>query len=77
MNLIVLHFRIGFSVAKRLAEEGASVVVSSRKAQNVDAAVEKLSKSGLSVFGVPCHVSKQDQRENLIEKVSISECPFW
>jgi dehydrogenase/reductase SDR family protein 4 len=59
---------IGFGIAERLGLEGASVVVSSRKQQNVDEAVEKLKAKGIDVFGVVCHVSNAQQRKNLILK---------
>ncbi|KAF3969948.1 hypothetical protein ACB098_05G164400 [Castanea mollissima] len=59
---------IGFSIAERLGLEGASVVVSSRKQNNVDEAVEKLKAQGIEVLGVVCHVSNEQQRKNLIDK---------
>ncbi|KAJ0017482.1 hypothetical protein Pint_09719 [Pistacia integerrima] len=59
---------IGFSIAERLGLEGASVVVSSRRQENVDEAVEKLKARGIEVYGVVCHVSNSEQRKNLIDK---------
>jgi len=59
---------IGLAIAKHLGQDGAHVVVSSRKANNVDKAVAELEGLGYSVFGVPCHVAKKDQREALIDK---------
>lgn len=59
---------IGFAIAERLAADGASVVVSSRKEKNVTNAVEKLKASGYSVSGVVCHVGKADDRERLIKE---------
>ncbi|XP_022714433.1 tropinone reductase-like 3 [Durio zibethinus] len=59
---------IGFGIAERLALEGASVVISSRKQKNVDEAVEKLKAKGIQVLGVVCHVSDAQQRKNLINK---------
>lgn len=59
---------IGFSIAERLAADGASVVVSSRKESNVANAVEKLKASGYSVSGAVCHVSKASDRERLIKE---------
>ncbi|CAK9238612.1 unnamed protein product [Sphagnum troendelagicum] len=58
---------IGFAIARRLALEGASVVISSRRQNNVDEAVAKLKAEGLDVFGLACHVSLADQRANLIK----------
>ncbi|XP_038893919.1 tropinone reductase-like 3 [Benincasa hispida] len=59
---------IGFQIAHRLALEGASVVISSRRQINVDEAVEKLKAQGLEVLGIVCHVSNAQQRKNLVEK---------
>ncbi|GMN70660.1 hypothetical protein TIFTF001_039702 [Ficus carica] len=58
---------IGFSIAERLCLEGASVVVSSRKQENVDKAVKKLKEKGIQVMGVVCHVSNAQQRKNLLD----------
>ncbi|XP_050653453.1 dehydrogenase/reductase SDR family member 4 isoform X3 [Macaca thibetana thibetana] len=57
---------IGFAIARRLAQEGAHVVVSSRKQQNVDQAVATLQGEGLSVTGTVCHVGKAEDRERLV-----------
>ncbi|XP_015574298.1 tropinone reductase-like 3 isoform X2 [Ricinus communis] len=59
---------IGFAIARRLALEGASLVVSSRKQKNVDEAVEKLQAEGIQVLGVVCHVSNAQHRKHLIHK---------
>ncbi|XP_053451146.1 dehydrogenase/reductase SDR family member 4 isoform X2 [Nycticebus coucang] len=57
---------IGFAIARRLAQDGAHVVVSSRKQQNVDRAVATLQGEGLSVSGTVCHVGKAEDRERLV-----------
>ncbi|XP_049624287.1 dehydrogenase/reductase SDR family member 4-like [Suncus etruscus] len=57
---------IGFAIARRLAQDGAHVVVSSRKQQNVDRAVSTLQGEGLSVSGTVCHVGKAEDRERLV-----------
>lgn len=59
---------IGFSIAKRLAEDGASVVVSSRKQKNVDSAVNSLKKLNLEVLGVKCHVGLKEDRKTLLDE---------
>lgn len=60
--------RIGFAIAQRFAQEGAKVVVSSRKPENVTKAVNQLKSNGLSdVIGVKCHVSNAEDRKNLFE----------
>ncbi|XP_059860795.1 dehydrogenase/reductase SDR family member 4-like isoform X2 [Delphinus delphis] len=57
---------IGFAIARRLAQDGAHVVVSSRKQKNVDRAVAMLHGEGLSVMGTVCHVGKGEDRERLV-----------
>ncbi|CAI9176468.1 unnamed protein product [Rangifer tarandus platyrhynchus] len=57
---------IGFAIARRLAQDGAHVVVSSRKQENVDQAVATLQGEGLSVTGTMCHVGKAEDRERLV-----------
>ncbi|NP_001180564.1 dehydrogenase/reductase SDR family member 4-like 2 isoform 2 [Homo sapiens] len=59
-------YRIGFAIARRLAQDRAHVVVSSRKQQNVDQAVATLQGEGLSVTGTVCHVGKAEDRERLV-----------
>ncbi|XP_012502758.1 PREDICTED: dehydrogenase/reductase SDR family member 2, mitochondrial-like isoform X3 [Propithecus coquereli] len=60
---------IGLAIARRLAQDGAHVVVSSRKQQNVDRAVAMLQGEGLSVTGTVCHVGKAEDRERLVAKL--------
>ncbi|EHH63491.1 dehydrogenase/reductase SDR family member 2, mitochondrial isoform X6 [Macaca nemestrina] len=57
---------IGFAIARRLAQDGAHVVISSRKQQNVDRAAAQLQREGLSVAGIVCHVGKAEDRERLV-----------
>ncbi|XP_069490031.1 dehydrogenase/reductase SDR family member 4-like [Ambystoma mexicanum] len=57
---------IGLEVARRLAQEGAHVVVSSRNKVNVDRAVEELASEKLSVSGVVCHIGKDEDRQRLV-----------
>ncbi|XP_048193264.1 LOW QUALITY PROTEIN: dehydrogenase/reductase SDR family member 2, mitochondrial-like, partial [Perognathus longimembris pacificus] len=58
--------RIGLAIARRLAQDGAHVVVSSRKQQHVDRAVASLRAEGLSVAGTVCHVGKAEDRARLV-----------
>lgn len=71
-------FRIGFAAAKQLASDGASVMISSRKKNNVENALERLQKEyGVNnVKGLVCHVSKQEDRNNLIQEVNINYIIF-
>lgn len=61
--------RIGFAISRRLAQDGAHVVISSRKQRNVDRAVATLKEEGLSVTGTVCHVGKAEDREQLVTTV--------
>ncbi|GMT12332.1 hypothetical protein PFISCL1PPCAC_3629, partial [Pristionchus fissidentatus] len=59
---------IGYAIAERLAQEGAAVVISSRKEKNVQEAVSSLRASGCKrVEGVVCHIGKAEDRENLVK----------
>ena len=60
--------RIGFSIAERLAFDGASVVVSSQIEDNVKRAVKKLEDSGCSASGVVCQVKNAEDRRALIDE---------
>lgn len=57
---------IGFAIAQRLGEEGAHVVISSRKQAHVDEALAKLRALGCSVSGMVCHVGKAEDRAALV-----------
>lgn len=67
---MLVSFRIGYAIAKGLAESGAKVVVSSRKQENVTKAVNKMTELNLDVSGVVCHVGKDEDRKNLLQTVS-------
>ena len=62
-------FRIGYAIAERLAQEGARVVLSSRKQVNVDRAVAELTSKGYHVTGCVCHVANKDHRQQLYRLV--------
>lgn len=58
---------LGLAIARAAAIEGASVVVSSRSADAVDAAVAGLRSAGYEVSGFPCDVSDLAQVEALAD----------
>src|SRR3990167_4727457 len=60
---------IGLGISRRLAQEGATVIISSRNKTNIDAAVKELQKEGLNPDGFPCHVGKKDDRDKLLEYI--------
>ncbi|XP_018010889.1 dehydrogenase/reductase SDR family member 4-like [Hyalella azteca] len=60
---------IGLAIAKRMGQEGARVVVSSRRSHNVERAVQEMHDLGLKdVLGVQCNVGKPEDRHNLIDQ---------
>ncbi|XP_031525044.1 dehydrogenase/reductase SDR family member 4-like [Papio anubis] len=72
-SLSLSTHRIGFAIARRLAQDGAHVVVNSWKQQNVDQAVATLQGEGLSMTGTVCHVGKIEDPERLVATVSCRE----
>jgi len=59
---------IGSAIAEAYAASGAKVVVSSRKQAAVDEVAKKINAAGGNAIGVECHVGKQEQLENLVNK---------
>ena len=59
---------IGFAIAQRMAEEGATVHICSRKKANVDRALEELK--GLNVIGHVCNVGSAKARQEMLSKIS-------
>lgn len=59
---------IGLSIARGLAENGAKVVVSSRKQEAVDAVAAEFNAAGLEAVGIACHIGDGEQREALVAK---------
>ena len=63
---------IGKAIACRMAQYGANVVVSSRKADICDAVAaeinEKWAGRGGSATAIPCHIGHKDQLQALVDK---------
>lgn len=59
---------IGKAMAKGLAEKGAQVVVSSRSQEACDEVVKEFTDAGLKAIGIACHIGKEEQRQNLVDK---------
>lgn len=59
---------IGKAIAHGLAEHGAKVVISSRKADAVDAVVSEFKADGLEAIGIPCNISDLDQIKRLADE---------
>ncbi len=60
---------IGASIARGLAEFGATVVVSSRKQEVVDDIAMEINDAGGHAWAKACHVGERDQRRELIKAV--------
>ncbi|MDP6563936.1 MAG: SDR family oxidoreductase [Alphaproteobacteria bacterium] len=59
---------IGRAIAEAMAEHGAKVVISSRKADLCDEITAGINAAGGEAIAVPCNISHQDQIDNLIAK---------
>lgn len=64
-------YGIGYSIARRLAQDGASVMICSRSQENVDKAVAKLKADGLTVCGTVCDVFKEADWKSLIDQTVV------
>jgi 3-oxoacyl-[acyl-carrier protein] reductase len=60
---------IGFAIARALAEDGASVVVSARDASRLDAAAKAIEAGGGAVLAVPADVTRREDADRLSEAV--------
>jgi 3-oxoacyl-[acyl-carrier protein] reductase len=58
---------IGLAIARSLAEDGASVVVSGRDAARLDAAVKELESLGAPALGVAADATKREDADRLVE----------
>ncbi len=59
---------IGRAIAERLAEHGARVVVSSRKAEACEPVAAAIRAKGGQAIVVPCHIGHKDQLQALVER---------
>ena len=63
---------IGKAIAARMAQHGAKVVVSSRKADACEAAMEEINRdyagTGGEAISIPAHVGMDDDLRNLVDK---------
>ena len=64
---------IGLAIARRMAEHGATVVVSSRKADVCETVAKDIRDAGGKAVVIPCHVSHKDQLQNLVDR-TVAEC---
>ncbi len=57
---------IGKAIAHGLAENGATVIISSRDQAACDTVVAEFKAAGLKAHGIACHIGKEEQRANLV-----------
>jgi NAD(P)-dependent dehydrogenase (short-subunit alcohol dehydrogenase family) len=61
---------IGKAIAEALSSAGASIVLSSRKQENLDKAAEEITlKTGGKAKGIAAHIGKIDQAKGLVEQI--------
>ncbi|MBM3556289.1 MAG: SDR family oxidoreductase [Alphaproteobacteria bacterium] len=58
---------IGKAIAMRMAEHGAKVVVSSRKAEACDKVAAEIRAQGGEAIPVPCNISRKEELETLVK----------
>ena len=59
---------IGRAIAERLAEAGARVVISSRKAEPCEAVAAAIRKAGREAVAIPCNISDKLQLQRLVDE---------
>ncbi|AQU84740.1 MULTISPECIES: SDR family NAD(P)-dependent oxidoreductase [unclassified Halomonas] len=59
---------IGRSIAEVFAQQGAKVVISSRKPEPCAAVAEAICEQGGEAISIPCHIGDKTQLENLVKR---------
>ena len=60
---------IGAAIATHMAEEGAKVVLVSRKIEGLQAVASEIRSQGGDATPLACHVGHADQRKNMLDQV--------
>jgi NAD(P)-dependent dehydrogenase (short-subunit alcohol dehydrogenase family) len=66
---------IGRAIARRLAEAGASVVIASRKLENLETTAREFSSLPGRIIPIPCHVGRLPDIENLVRQTEAEAGP--
>jgi NAD(P)-dependent dehydrogenase (short-subunit alcohol dehydrogenase family) len=64
---------IGLAIAARMAEHGATVVISSRKADACAAVAEKIRSAGGKAEVIPCHIGRKEALQALVDQ-TVARC---
>ena len=59
---------IGLATAKLMAQQGAKVVISSRKADACEKVRHQFTTDGLQAIAIPCHIGSAEDRQRLVEE---------
>ncbi len=60
---------IGKAITKKFAEAGATVVIASRKMENLQATASELASTPGKVVPMECHVGRAEQLESLVQTI--------
>ncbi len=61
---------IGRAIAERLAEHGAKVVVSSRKADACEVVAAGIKERGGEAVVIPCNISRKEELQRLVDETN-------
>jgi len=61
---------IGEAIAKLLAEQGAHVIVSSRRVESCNKVVDEIAAAGGSAEAFPCHIGDMEQIDAIFEHIA-------
>ena len=61
---------IGKSIAETMAEMGAKVVISSRKAEACEQVAQAINDTGREAVAIPCNISRRPEVENLVAETN-------
>jgi NAD(P)-dependent dehydrogenase (short-subunit alcohol dehydrogenase family) len=64
---------IGLAIATRMAEHGATVVISSRKSDSCAAVAATIQAEGGKAVSIPCHVARKEELQNLVDQ-TVAKC---
>jgi NAD(P)-dependent dehydrogenase (short-subunit alcohol dehydrogenase family) len=64
---------IGLAIATRMAEHGATVVISSRKADACQAVAAQIKAAGGKAVVIPCHIGRKEELQHLVDQ-TVGQC---
>ena len=62
---------IGKAIAKRMSEQGAKIVISSRNQELCDEVASEINGSGGTAIAVACNINYKEQLENLVRQAEL------